>query len=564
MWATLLSGKTWQGEFHNRRKDGTLFWEQASISPVFNRTGVLINYVAIKEDITHLKQISKQLIITNTELAFQNEEKGKRADELGVAKATAEAANLAKSRFLATMSHEIRTPMNGILGMAQALLAPKLDDAVRQDYARTVLNSGQNLLTLLNDILDLSKVEAGKIQLESIAFDPAQILRETQTLFGETAAGKGLHLVAVEFQPASQRYLGDPTRLRQMISNLVGNAIKFTTEGQIDLQAREINRDGQAIVLEFSVTDSGIGIPAEQRQFLFKPFSQADSSITRKFGGTGLGLSIVISLAKLMGGEAGVDSEPGRGSRFWFRLQAKLVEAGQDSRESARSCQGGIAAKAKLIGRILVVEDNQTNRKVVEALLNKIGLTATFAEDGQQALDAITQGDHSDLILMDVHMPVMDGHLATAKIRQWETENGQPRRPIIALTSDAYAEDRRQCLAAGMDDVLTKPIFLADLQTALSRWLPVTTETLAPHPAALPGSRPLDVPRISNLLGELRPLLEQNQFNAFAKFRELEDLLADSDVSAEITDVGRPLRLMQFDVVLDRLSVIAKKQDWTL
>ena len=606
MWATLLGGQTWQGEFHNRRKDGTLFWEQASISPVFNDRGVLINFVAIKEDVTQLKKISRELaiantelsfqnvekgkradelviantelsfqnvekgkradelVIANTELAFQNVEKGKRADELAIARESADAANIAKSRFLATMSHEIRTPMNGILGMAQMLLMPNIKDDERQDYARIILNSGQTLLTLLNDILDLSKVEAGKVELESIAFDPAQIIQETKALFRETAAGKGLKIVAVEFQPTSQRYLGDPYRLRQMISNLVGNAIKFTKEGRIGIQAREINRDGQSTVLEFSVTDTGIGIPEEQRRFLFKPFSQADSSITRKFGGTGLGLSIVISLAKIMGGEAGVDSEPGRGSRFWFRIQAKPVEAGQDSRESERPCQGGITAKSKLTGRILVVEDNETNRKVVEVLLNKIGLTATFAEDGKQALDAITRGDNSDLIMMDVNMPVMDGYLATEKIRQWETGNAKPRRPIIAITAGAYEEDRRHCLEAGMDDALTKPIFLADLQTALSRWLPATTGTLVTNPAARPGSRPMDVPLILKLLRELRPLLEQNQFKVFAKFRELEELLSESELSVEIADIGRQLRLMQFDVVLDRLTLMAKKQDWTI
>ena len=403
-----------------------------------------------------------------------------------------------------------------------------------------------------------------KIELESIAFDPAQIIQETKTLFWKTAAGKGLNIVAGEFQPASQRYLGDPYRLRQMISNLVGNAIKFTKEGQIDIQACEINRDGLSTVLEFSVTDTGIGIPEEQRQFLFKPFSQADSSITRKFGGTGLGLSIVISLAKIMGGEAGVDSEPGRGSRFWFRIQTELVEAGQDRRQTERPQELGVPADAQLTGRVLVAEDNEQNRKVAEALLNKIGLTVAFAEDGQEALNAIAQGDNPDLILMDVHMPIMDGYLATAKIRQWEIENRKPRRPIIAVTADAYEEDHQRCLEVGMDDVVTKPILLADLQLALSRWLPVTAETLVAEPAAMPVRRPMDVPLILNLLRELRPQLEQNQFQAFAKLRELEELLAGSELSADIADIGRQLRLMQFEAVLDRLTEIAKKQDWTI
>ena len=482
-----------------------------------------------------------------------------RENDLTLAKEAAEAANIAKSRFLATMSHELRTPMNGILGMAQMLLSPKLEDAVRQDYARTVLNSGQTLLTLLNDILDLSKVEAGKIALESTVFDPSQIIQETKVLFAETAAGKDLKIVTGDYQPVGQRYLGDPYRLRQMISNLVGNAIKFTKQGQISIAAQEIKRDGQSTVIEFSVTDTGIGILDDDRRLLFQPFSQTDSSTTRKYGGTGLGLSIVSSLAKLMGGEVGVDSSPGQGSRFWFRIQAKLVEAGQDSRQSERPQFSGSATESQLTGRVLVAEDDRTNRKVVEALLNKLGLTAVFAEDGQQALDAVTQGDTSDLILMDIHMPVMDGHLATEKIRQWEAENGQPRRPIIALTADAFETDHQLCLAAGMDDFLTKPIAIGTLREVIGKWLSAEATTSKNKCTA---DKPLDVPRIVEILHDLSPLLEHSQFDAIRRFRELQQTVEGTPVAAEIDELGHLLSEFRFTELLYRLHQLAAVHGW--
>jgi PAS domain S-box-containing protein len=539
-YSVIKNGQVFRTQVQWKRKDGSLGWFDVSGADLRPDTG---------ESIWAFVNISEQ---KHTELELVN------------AKEAAEAANIAKSRFLATMSHEIRTPMNGILGMAQMLLSPKLEDSERQDYARTVLNSGHTLLTLLNDILDLSKVEAGKVQLESIAFDPAQIIQETKTLFRETAAGKELNIVAGEFKPPSQRYLGDPYRLRQMISNLVGNAIKFTKEGQISIQVQEIKRDGQTIVLEFSVADTGIGITEDQRKILFKPFSQADSSTTRKFGGTGLGLSIVSSLAKLMGGEAGVESELGHGSRFWFRIQAKLVEAGQDSRQSERRQQPGTSSESQLIGRVLVAEDNLTNRKVAEALLNKIGLTATFAKDGQEALDAITQGDTSDLILMDVHMPIMDGYIATEKIRQWETEQGKPRRPIIALTADAYEADHQHCLAAGMDEFLAKPIAIEKLRQVLSRWLPAVSSSSPDEPTASPQTKSLDTPRVIQLLKELRPLLEQNRFDAIHAFNRLKEVASGTEIAQEIAGVGKLMDECLFSETLDRLLTIAKAHQWDI
>ncbi|MFZ4625340.1 MAG: response regulator [Rhodoferax sp.] len=387
----------------------------------------------------------------------------------------AQAANLAKSRFLATMSHEIRTPMNGILGMAQMLLAPHLTAQQHNQYARTILTSGQTLMLLLNDILDLSKIEAGKFQLEATAFEPAPLVHEIQMLFAGAAQAKQLVLEDHWQGSGAQRYQGDAHRLRQMLSNLVGNAIKFTPSGQIRIEGREMERGADSAILEFSVSDSGPGIAADKQDLLFRPFSQTDSSTTREFGGTGLGLSIVRQLAQAMGGDVGVESEAGKGSRFWFRVRVKIVSGSTDSRRLERPTPT-VARSADLPnalqGHVLVAEDNPVNCMVIESLLGQLGLNVTLVNDGKQALEAICSGVLVDVVLMDLHMPVMDGYSATAQIRQWEAAQSRARLPIIALTADAFEEDRQHCLAVGMDDFLTKPISMATLKTALAQWLP--------------------------------------------------------------------------------------------
>ena len=393
--------------------------------------------------------------------------------ELRLAKEQAEAANLSKSRFLATMSHEIRTPLNGILGMTQLLLMDGISDSERKEFARTILNSGKTLLILLNDILDLSKVEAGKMALVNAIFDPRQIVRETVALFAELAQSQSLVLETEWTGPEDARYRADPVRLRQMLSNLVSNAIKFTPQGGVRIRAAAVAGDDGRDLLEFSVSDTGVGIAEDELPRLFQPFYQADGSTTRQYGGTGLGLSIIRNLAELMGGEVGVDSQLGQGSCFWFRIPAEAVAAGEDSRRSERA-RTAAALPGEAPGGVppvLVAEDNPTNRKVIEAILGKLGIRSRSVDNGQQAVEAIIGGERPALILMDVQMPVMDGLAATECIRLWEKDRGDAPLPIVALTAGAFEEDRQACLAAGMDDFLTKPLEMGALKAVLDKWL---------------------------------------------------------------------------------------------
>lgn len=398
------------------------------------------------------------------------------SEALQLAKVAAESANLAKSQFLANMSHEIRTPLNGVLGMAYLLQMPDIKDSERLDYARVITTSGNNLLTILNDILDLSKIEAGQIQLERRIFDPGQLMLETAALFAENANMKGLALDVSWHGKPHMRYCSDPVRISQMLANLVNNAIKFTPQGFVRIEARELESESASAetLLEFTVTDSGIGIPADKHDRLFKPFSQVDASTTRQYGGTGLGLSIVHNLARLLGGSAGFESQEGKGTKIWFRIRANPANTGDASNlainDTGISGEIPIRNASQQSGLILVVEDNAISRTVIVSLLENQGFRCEVVANGQEAVNAVIQGMQPSLVLMDCEMPVMNGYQATEKIRQWERENGKKHLPIIALTANAFEENRQRCLAAGMDDFLAKPVNMNLLVAMLNKW----------------------------------------------------------------------------------------------
>jgi PAS domain S-box-containing protein len=455
--------------------------------PMRNKNGDIIGVVECVMDISDLRKMEA---------------------ELRAAKDIAEAATRAKSEFLANMSHEIRTPMNAIVNMTRLLLDTRLDEE-QQDYAETAMTSSEILLSLINDILDFSKIEAGKLELDITDFDLNQLIESVVKILNPLAQEKGLCLTQ-QIEPDVFPYLsGDPVRIRQILLNFLNNAVKFTEKGSIELRVSSEERTDTHITLKFEVSDTGIGIPKDQMSRLFKSFSQADASTTRRYGGTGLGLAISKQLAELMDGEVGVESEEGIGSAFWFtavfgRLEVgsgKWEVGGWKSEVGGRSIQHPASSITHHASRIthpasgiqqpatniLLAEDNIPNQKVAQAILKNLGFSADIANNGKEAVEALRKTPY-DLVLMDMHMPKLDGIDAARLIRDPDSGVLNPQVPIVAMTANASTEDRERCFDAGMNDYISKPVNPDKLLAAICRQLKPESEIKNETPEQISGS----------------------------------------------------------------------------
>lgn len=389
--------------------------------------------------------------------------------QLEQALAKAQADDKAKSELLATVSHEVRTPLGAIISMADLLLGTELNDRQRH-FAETLEQSGCSLLTVLNEILDFAKLDAGRFELELVSFDFTEMMKSVGDELQARANDKGLASSVDIAEGCSQHLRGDPVRIRQILNNLIDNALKFTEAGSVRIRAG-YGHDGDEIILRFEVEDTGIGLTAQQLTGLFEPYAQADSSVAVKYGGTGLGLSIARQLAQLMGGELGCESSADVGSMFWFTVRVRdAVKAAPVSQqqESAKATLGPLS------GHMLIAEDNDINQMLIAAYLDQFGLTYEIAKNGQEAVEMVQKRQY-DIVLMDIMMPVMDGLEATKQIRA--LTGPLSGVPIIALTANAMKGDREAYLAAGMDGYVSKPLNAADLFTALTHHLSVETQT---------------------------------------------------------------------------------------
>jgi PAS domain S-box-containing protein len=532
-----------------QQSDGTLVWVSVNAEPIHDDKDRVILVVASLADITSYKRSEAALRELNDTL---EERVALRTEQLGQAKQLAEEANQIKGQFLANMSHEIRTPMNGVIGMAYLALKTELDPRQR-DYLEKIRFAGEHLLGIIDDILDISKIEAGKLEIEHADFSLDHVIQTLTTVVAPKAASRELELV-FEIEPGLPPVLrGDPLRLGQVLINYTNNAIKFSEKGKIDIRVRRVVGDASSCVLRFEVTDRGIGLTEAEMGRLFQSFEQADTSTTREYGGTGLGLAICKQLAQLMGGEVGVQSQPGRGSTFWFtarlgisqtetpaNVPALIHQVSDATAELLASARSAAVMSSLCDARILLVEDNAFNQQIALEMLEDVGCSVCLAANGLEALELLRQAEF-DCVLMDVQMPLMDGLEATRRIRADAQLSGLR---VLAMTATATTEDRERCLAAGMNDFISKPIQPASMYQTIANWLPArdpATMEAAPRKSSTPpkatlGGDPavIDLTILAKLLG-----YEPDKIRKFAfKFLQTaQETLAQMDTALSLGEL---------------------------
>ncbi len=531
LWKTITSGGEWRGEFHNRKKNGELYWEYASISPIKNERGEITHYIAVKEDITERKRMEQELMEANRRL----ETAMARANEMAQ---QAEQASRAKGIFLANMSHEIRTPLNAVIGMTGLLLETELTDEQRR-YAKIIYSSSEALLDLLNDILDYSKIEAGKLELEHLPFDLGELLDEILDAFAIKATEKQLELMAAIDPDVPLQLRGDRGRLRQILTNLVGNAIKFTHKGEVCLWVTVSSVDEDSVLLLFRVRDTGIGIPADKISMVFEKFTQVDTSVTRHYGGTGLGLAISKHLAELMGGEIGVESVEGKGSEFWFTARFTKHQGVFEPKLALPVDVSSV--------RVLIVDDNATNRDILIARLSSWGMRAEAVADGPAALDllsrALDEEDPFTVAIIDFQMPGMDG-LSLGKTIQTDPRLRELRMILATSMGDNLGP---ACAEAGFSLCLSKPIRHHELLKTLARAL--SGESLARDVSVLRKTVIQELPDLSYCKKKIL-LVEDNPVNQQVAMGILNKMRLSVDVAGNGREALEALTNRHYDLVL--------------